>query len=206
MVAHLFSGRKLILYAAALCAGFLLTACQTPATHPMTAANMVPPVLLLSAGDAVEITFPGATNFTGIRHIGPEGSITMPIVGQVQAAGKTTAELEADLEQRYATELQDKDVVVTLAGSANVVYVSGSVARPGRVQLDRPLTALEAILELGGFLPDANVGKVRIFRYEGDQNITYVIDLGPVFNGGPVAPFYLKPRDVITVPRKFQWF
>ncbi len=185
---------------------FLLSGCQSPATRPMTSENMVPPALTLAAGDSVDITFPGATTLSGVRQIGPEGTITMPIVGAVQAAGKTVAELEGELEQKYANQLQDKDVIVTLAGSANVVYVSGSVARPGRVQLDRPLTALEAVLEAGGFLPEANMKKVSIFRYEGDQNVTYVVNLEPVFEGGPVSPFYLKPRDVVLVPKKIQWF
>lgn len=172
----------------------------------MSAENMVPTVLLLSAGDVLDITFAGATNFNGSRRIGPEGAITMPIVGQVQASGKTAAELEAELEVLYAKELQDPELFVNLAGSANVIYVTGSVARPGRVTLDRPLTALEAILEAGGFTPDANLKKVTVIRYEGLDNTTYELDLAPVYTGGPVSPFYLKPRDAVHVPKKVQWF
>lgn len=185
---------------------FLFSACKTPATQPMREEHTFPPVLTLAPGDAVEITFAGATNLSGIRRIGPEGTLTMPIIGSVQAAGKTVADLESELEKRYETELRDKDVVVVLAGSANFVYVSGSVARPGRVLLDRDLTALEAILEAGGFLSDANLKKVTISRYEGDVNVTYTADLKPAFEGGPVSRFYLKPRDVVYVPRKMQWF
>jgi polysaccharide biosynthesis/export protein len=209
MVARVFSTRKISVNALFFCAGLFLLffcACQAPATRRMTEQNMAPPVLFLSPGDALEITFPGATNLTGIRRIGPEGSITMPIIGQVQAAGKTTAELEAELEQKYGTELQDKDVVVTFAASANVVYVSGAVMRPGRISMDRPLTALEVILEAGGFAPDANMKKVTVFRYEGTENVTYILNLKPVFEGGPVPPFYLMPRDVILVKKKVQWF
>ncbi|HEX7863165.1 MAG TPA: polysaccharide biosynthesis/export family protein [Verrucomicrobiae bacterium] len=167
---------------------------------------MIPTVLLLSAGDTLDISFPGATNFSAIRRIGPEGGISMPIIGQVQAAGKTAAQLEAELEERYAKELQDPEVFVNIAGSANVVYISGSVVRPGRVNLDRPLTVLEAILEAGGFTPDANLKRINVIRYEGTDNTTFELNLEPVYNGGPVAPFYVKPRDVINVPRKVQWF
>ena len=207
MVARPLTARKLLaaLVFPALLAIFF-SACRTPHTRAMTERNMVPPILLLSPGDAVEITFPGATNFTGIRRVGPEGAITMPVIGQVQAASKTAAELETELEQRYAKELQDNDVVVTLVGSANVVYVTGSVLRPGRIAMERPLTALEAILEAGGFTPDANTSRIKIFRYEADGNVTYSVDLTPVFEGGPVAPFYLLPRDVILVDKKMQWF
>lgn len=204
-----FFVRKLswgVFFLGAILSLFLFSACETPATQTMREEHMVPPILTLAPGDAVEITFPGATNYSGIRRIGPEGILTMPIIGAVQAAGKTVADLEVELEKRYEPELRDKDVVVALAGSANFVYVSGSVARPGRVTLDRDLTALEAILEAGGFLPDANLKKVTVTRYEGDVNVTYTANLKPAFEGGPVSRFYLKPRDVVYVPRKMQWF
>lgn len=167
---------------------------------------MVPTVLYLSAGDVLDISFSTATNFNGLRRIGPEGTLNMPVIGAVEAGGKTAAELEAELEKRYATELQDPELFVNIAGSANVVYVSGAVLRPGRVTLDRPLTALEAVLEAGGFATDANLERVTIIRYEGLENTIYELNLEPVYSGGPVAPFYLEPRDVVNVPRKVQWF
>jgi protein involved in polysaccharide export with SLBB domain len=185
---------------------FVGSGCSTTKGRPMTAANMVPPVLLLSAGDVLDITFLGNTNFSGMRRIGPEGSLSMPTIGTVQAAGKTAAELEAELEAAYKVELTDPEIFVNMASSGNVVYVSGSVARPGRIVLERPLTALEAILEAGGFTPDANLKKVTVIRYEGQHNTTYELNLQPVYSGGPVSPFFLYPRDVVNVPKKVQWF
>jgi polysaccharide export outer membrane protein len=182
------------------------TGCATTKGRPMTADNMVPPVLLLSAGDVLDITFLGNTNFSGMRRIGPEGSLSMPTIGTVQAAGKTAAELEAELENAYKAELTDPEIFVNMASSGNVVYVSGSVARPGRIVLERPLTALEAILEAGGFTPDANLKNITVIRYEGQHNTTYELNLQPVYSGGPVSPFYLHPRDVVNVPKKVQWF
>ena len=63
-----------------------------------------------------------------------------------------------------------------------------------------------ALLEAGGFTPDANLKKITVIRYEGQQNTTYELNLHPVYTGGPVAPFYLYPRDVVNVPKKVQWF
>ena len=180
--------------------------CKTTRGRTMTAENMVPTVLALAPGDVLDITFASATNMNAMRRVGPEGSITMPTIGQVQVAGKTVAQVEAELKNRYAKELQDPELFVNLAQSGNVVYVSGSVARPGRIVLERPLTALEAILEAGGFTPDANLKKVTVIRYEGEQNTTYELNLQPVYTGGPVSPFYLMPRDVVNVPKKVQWF
>ena len=167
---------------------------------------MVPTALFLSPGDVIDITFSSATNFSGVRRIGLEGSITMPVIGQVQVGGKTAAQIETELEQLYSKELQDPELFVNVATSGNVVYVSGSVMRPGRVQLDRPITALEAILEAGGATADANLKRVTVIRYEGLDNRTFELNLQPVYSGGPVPPFYLKPRDVVNVPKKVQWF
>jgi polysaccharide export outer membrane protein len=182
------------------------TGCKTPTGSTMTAENMVPTVLFLSPGDVLDISFSSATNFNGMRRIGPEGAITMPVIGQVQAGGKTAAQIETELEQLYAKELQDPELFVNIASSGNVIYVSGSVMRPGRVQLDRPLTALEAILETGGFAPDANLKRITVIRYQGLDNKTFHLNLEPVYSGGPVPPFYLQPRDVVNVPKKVQWF
>jgi len=195
---------SLFIFLAALVAA--TTGCETTRGRAMTAENMVPTVLALAPGDVLDITFASATIMNAMRRVGPEGSITMPTIGQVQVAGKTVAQVEAELKDRYAKELQDPELFVNLAQSGNVIYVSGSVARPGRIVLERPLTALEAILEAGGFTPDANLKKVTVIRYEGEHNTTYELNLQPVYSGGPVSPFYLMPRDVVNVPKKVQWF
>jgi polysaccharide export outer membrane protein len=184
-----------------------VTGCKTAGGRGMSAEDMVPTVLVLTPGDVLDIKFPGAPTLSGQYKIGPEGFLSMPLVGQVEAAGKTAQELQDHLVQAYETQLQDKEVVVTLAQSANMIYVTGSVLRPGRVPMDRPLTALDAIMEAGGFnLGQANMEKVTVIRYEGDQNTVYHLNLEPIMSGGPVPPFYLRPRDIVHVPQKVQWF
>lgn len=198
------SGMLLALF---LCGFFFATGCQTPSGKKITADDLVPTVLVLTPGDVLDVKFPGATTLSGQFKIGPEGYVSMPLIGQVQAAGQTVREFQNSLIKAYETQLQDKEVVVTLASSANLVYVTGSVLRPGRVEMDRPLTALDAIMEAGGFdLENANMEKVSVIRYEGEQNTVYHLNLAPILTGGPVPPFYLRPRDIVHVPRKVQWF
>jgi len=184
----------------------LFSACQTPSGHRPTAEDSVPPVLKLAPGDVIEVTFPGATNLSGIHRIGPEGGITLPLVGQIQAGGKTSEELQTQVVALYQNELKDSNVLVSIASSGNVVYVDGAVLRPGKIQLDRPLTALETVMECGGFQPVANQKKVTIIRYNGNNNKTIDLNLEPVLSGGPVPPFYVRPRDIVHVPTKMQWF
>lgn len=182
--------------------------CQTPKVKSATADNMAPTAaMFITQGDILDITFPGAQNLSGQHKVGPDGSITMPIVGQVIATGKTPQQLREELLKLYDKELQDKEVLVSIASSANIIYVIGAVLKPGRVPLDRPLTALEAIMEAGGYMPQsANLKKITVIRYEGNQNHIYQLNLEPVLTGGPVPPFYLKPKDIVNVPVKVEWF
>ena len=85
----------------------------------------------------------------------------MPLVGQVDAAGKSAEELQTQLIKLYATELKDTNIIVSVAGSGNVIYIDGAILRPGKIVPQRPLTALEAIEEAGGFAETANRKKYR---------------------------------------------
>ncbi len=104
-------------------------------------------------------------------------------------------------------QLQTKEVTVTLESSAFSVYVTGSVLRPGKVVSDRPLTALEAIMEAGGCdYNKANLKAVTVLRQENGQQHHYKLNLKGMIKGEPVEPFKLKPSDIIYVPEKFTWF
>lgn len=182
--------------------------CHTPKTTALSADNMNPtPAMYITQGDVLDITFPGASNLSGQHKVGPDGTITMPIVGQVVANGKTPNQLREELLKLYDKELQDKEILVSIGSSANIIYVIGAVLRPGRVPLDRPLTALEAIMEAGGYMTQAaNLKKITVIRYEGNQNHIYQLNLEPILTGGPVPPFFLKPKDIVNVPVKVEWF
>jgi polysaccharide export outer membrane protein len=85
--------------------------------------------------------------------------------------------------------------------------VTGAVIRPGKILSNRPITALEAIMEAGGFdYTKAKLTAVTVIRHEqgGVKNCT--LNLKLVLEGKQKTPFYLKPSDVVYVPEKFSWF
>ncbi len=166
-----------------------------------------PEVLVLREGDAVRITFPGAPNLNTVQAIRRDGKLALPLVGEVQAAGLTCPQLEKELIKVYGPQLQTKEVTVTLESSAFSVYVTGSVLRPGKVVSDRPLTALEAIMEAGGCdYNKANLKAVTVLRQENGQQNHYKLNLKGMIKGEPVEPLKLKPSDIVYVPEKFTWF
>ena len=131
----------------------------------------------------------------------------MPLVGEVRAVGKAPAELEKDLMDLYSTQLVSKEVVVEVQSSLFPVYVTGSVLHPGKIMSDHPITALEAVMEAGGFdSAKANMKKVQVTRQKGGGTRIYVLNLKQVMDGRGGESFYLKPSDIVYVPEKFQWF
>ena len=180
-----------------------LSGCQAPRSTPITSADEAPaPSMRLSEGDIVRIIFPGATNLNMLQQIRRDGKMSLPLVGEVTAAGLTPAELEKEVLRLYEPQLLQKEVRVSLDSSAYPVYVTGAVLRPGKIMLDRPMTALEAISEAGINHARANLKKVTVTRREEGTLKHYKLNLQDVLEGKSQTPFYLKPGDVIFIPEK----
>jgi len=182
--------------------------CQTYSVPPPDdSTNNAAEVLVLRESDVLKISFPGNPNLNTTQPIRRDGMISMPLVGEVKAAGKTPSELEKDLVDLYSTQLLSKEVTVEVQNSSFPVYVSGAVLHPGKVTADHPMTVLEAVMEAGGFdYTRADLKNVQVVRrlQGGTQN--YKLNLQRVMNGEPGDQFYLKASDIIYVPEKFTWF
>lgn len=185
------------------------TGCEAPPPIPSGAAESHAE-LTLREGDVVKVSFPGAPNLdVAPQPVRRDGKITMPIIGEVAAAGLTPIELQDQLVKQLSGQLQSKEVVVTVVASSFSVFVDGSVLRPGKIQTDHPITALAAIMEAGGFdYQHADTGHVLIIRHKsGAAGYDYItLDLKQVLDGQKADLFYLSPDDVVHVPQKFNWF
>jgi polysaccharide export outer membrane protein len=191
-----------------------VTGCQTPSSPgdfpaaPGAPAAKGSEATKLHEGDVVRIAFPGTPSLNAAAHqIRPDGTIQLPLIGEVKVIGMTPAELEADLVKRYASQLVSKEVTVTVESSSFAVYVTGSVLHPGKISSNRQLSALDAIMEAGGFDDTrANKKAVKIIRHEGTKTTNYTVNLKKELEGTAGATFYLQPLDTVYVPERFRWF
>ena len=200
----------------------LLTGCQsTPPTSGSTTVNQAPPgghdkpdnngaqvkpdELVLHEGDTVRISFPGAPSLNAVQQIRRDGQITLPLIGEFHAAGLTPPQMEKELLTQFGPQLQSKEVVVSVDSATFPVYVNGAVLRPGKLTSDRPLTALQAVMEAGVDYNRANLKAVRVVRTESGKTEHYTLDLKEILKGKMNDEFILKPQDVIYVPEKFSW-
>ena len=212
---EIMSSAKLAVVAVVLALSF--TGCQTPHANPVfldletvkTAATNAPKsdVMVLREGDSVRISFPGAPNLNTIAPIRRDGMITLQLIGEFKAAGLTPSQLEKELIKLYGPQLQTKEVLVAVESSAFPVYVTGAVLRPGKIMSDRPITALEAIMEAGGFdYTKANLKAVTVIRSENGKTEHHKLNLKPLLQGQGTEQFNLKPFDIIYVQERFNWF
>ena len=179
----------------------------TVSNAPANPVPTAPTTYTLREGDTLKIAFPGSPNLNSVQQIRSDGKITLPLIGEVVAAGLTPDELQKKLMGLYAPQLSSKEVIVEVQSSSFPVYVTGAVLHPGKITSDHPITVLEAIMEAGG--PDyttANLKDVEVIRQESSQTKHFRLNLRQIMEGKPQEPFYMKPSDIIYVPEKFSWF
>jgi polysaccharide export outer membrane protein len=183
----------------------LWTGCET--TPPL--APLPPEVqrpyssVELREGDVVRITFPGAPSLNTAQQVRRDGKITLDQAGELDVAGKTPAQVEAEILKLYENRLVTKQVVVTVESSAFPVYVSGAVLRPGKIMVTQAISIVEAIMEAGGF--DENRAKgnaVVVTRMVNGVPKSYRLDVRAMITGRSATRFYLQPNDVIYVPSR----
>jgi protein involved in polysaccharide export with SLBB domain len=186
---------KLAVFAFVLCAS-----CQTPKTIQKQLPAQTPGVL--APEDVLKITFTGAPELNQTEKIPSDGKLSMPLIGDVYAAGKTLGQLQSELTRLYQPQLQNSEVVVSLESRALPVVVSGAVQKPGKIVFERPATILEAIMEAGGFTPMADLKKVSLIRNVNGYQRTQMFDLRPILRGVPTRATYVSGGDVIFIPEK----
>jgi len=182
-----------------------LTGCasiEAPPPSPEVAAE-VDVRATLSPGDELEFKFFHQPQLNDVQAIRPDGMVTLQLVGEVRAEGKTPGELRTELKTLYSRLFDKPEVTVLLRRmNSRTVYVTGAVNRPGRIPMPDNLTALAAIMRAGGFdEKTARLNSVIVIRQKQDKPCAYVIDVARVLSGEDTQPFHLHGQDIVYVPR-----
>ncbi len=134
--------------------------------------------------------------------VASDGTIAMPLIGRVPAAGLTPDQLKADLEKRYARYVHGANATVRVTNPAShVFYVLGEVNKPGAYQLHSGEVLSQALAEAGGFGEFADPSKIRILRHRENETIVLTVNYNVVRSGGDVsADVPVEPGDTVSVP------
>jgi len=160
------------------------------------------PDYIIGPGDVLYISVWKDEALTGDVVVLPDGSLTFPLVGSVQASGKTVAELKKDLEVRIQRYVPDPVLTVAVKTvNSMYIYVIGRVNNPGRFVLNAPTNVLQALSMAGGVNPFADNNDIKIMRSEGSRTTVYKFRYNDVSKGKNLEQnITLKRGDVIIVP------
>ncbi len=132
----------------------------------------------------------------------PDGKISLPLLGDVQAAGLTATALTSDLTERLKKFISDPQVtvIVTQVNSQHI-YITGEVNRGGTYPLQPGMTILQGLSSAGGFTPFANLKKIYVMRQVNGKQEKYAFNYKEVIKGKNTAQnIPLLPGDTIVVP------
>ncbi len=138
----------------------------------------------------------------------PDGRISMPLIGDVMATGKTPEQLANEIEQGLANYIREPQVtvVVTSMGShefSDRVRVTGAVNQPISVPHRPGMTVLDMMLSAGGANPFANLNNAMLYRALDDRMVAIPVRLDDILNSGDVSTNYrMRPGDILAVPER----
>jgi polysaccharide export outer membrane protein len=157
-------------------------------------------------GDKLEVKFFYNPELNETVTVRPDGMITLQLLDDVRAEGRTPAELDAFLTEAYSQELQKPVVtVIVRTFSGRRVFVGGEVRSEGILTLTSGMTPLQAVYQAGGFR-DSAAPEAAILIRKGAENepVMIKVDLKKARRGeGPAATMAMQPDDIIYVPKKF---
>jgi polysaccharide export outer membrane protein len=189
----------LLIFAALACGD----GCQSP-LPPLPNPPGPKTAVRLSPGDKIKVAFAEESDLDQTEQIRRDGKVSLPLIGEVTAAGKRIMDFQHELVSRYEGRLDNPEVLVTLETGTASVTIAGFATKPGKIDFDRPKTVYQAIMEAGGISDYGSARNIHLTRIINGEQRTETINLRPTIRGKPTQPKYVQDGDVIYVGRS--WF
>ena len=201
---------------AALLAAVLLSGC---ATQSPSSPEKIREALALSQEQSVQEYIIGATDVVNVSvwrnqdlsvsvPVRPDGKISVPLIGDVQASGETPEHLADSVERRLASYIREPQVsvVVTSMGShefTDRVRVTGAVGQPTSTPHRDGMTVLDIVLGSGGLTPFASGNNAMLYRSLNGEVVAIPVRLDDILERGDISTNYaLRPGDILTIPER----
>jgi polysaccharide export outer membrane protein len=155
----------------------------------------------IGSDDVLDVLVWEEPQLSGRVRVASDGNITMPLINQVTAAGRTTQQLQDDLTNKFSPFVNDPKVTVRIYNPASrAFYALGEVAKPGRYPLMSGEVLSQGLAAAGGPTEYANLRKIKIVRRTDDSQIEITVNYNAVTKGDLSADVPLQRADTIMVP------
>jgi polysaccharide biosynthesis/export protein len=157
----------------------------------------------LDVGDVLDIKFFYNPELSDSATIRPDGKVRLQLVGELPAKGLTPKKLEQTIIERYRGIVRHPEIAVILRKfTPQKIFVGGEVTTPGVVPMEGRVTALQAIMSVGGFKSSAQLDSIVILKNNGQKNFSYqILDLQAHLDREALQDVELNPFDVVFVPK-----
>ncbi|MEK6749941.1 MAG: XrtA/PEP-CTERM system exopolysaccharide export protein [Pseudomonadota bacterium] len=167
------------------------------------------PGYLIGAGDTLQVFVWHNTELSGTVPVRPDGRLSLPLVEDIQASGKTPFELARNIEKILATYIKEPKVtvIVTAFGGSysQQVRVVGAVLRPQIIQYREKMTLLDVIIVAGGLSEFAAGNRTKLVRSAGLAQTEIEVHLNDLVRHGDITKnIEIAPGDIVIVPES--WF
>jgi polysaccharide biosynthesis/export protein len=173
-----------------------------PASSNTTpSASAIASQFVLGTADVIKINVWKNADLSQTVTIGPDGFISLPLLGDVQVAGMTANQLAQDLKSRLSSYVVNAQVTVGIVDiRSRQVYVTGEVGKPGGYPLIVPISALQLIAQAGGLNTFANRKNIVILRSWGGHLERLKFNYNSAVRGDPKQNISLQAGDTVIVP------
>ena len=162
----------------------------------------------IGADDRVQVTVWRNPELSVIAPVRPDGKISVPLLGDVAAGGRTPTEVAENIKKQLSSFLREPNVAVIVTELRSHEYltrvrVTGAVRTPRSIPYRQGMTILDVVLEAGGVNDFASPNRTKLYRKGKDKTDVFEIELGDILNKGRLETnLLLRPGDVITVPER----
>ncbi|MEW5771366.1 MAG: XrtA/PEP-CTERM system exopolysaccharide export protein [Pseudomonadota bacterium] len=190
----------------------MLTACANDPVYPPApakASGAADWMYLLGPGDSVNVFVWGNPEVSGSFPIRPDGKMTMNLVEDMPASGKTTSQLARDIEKVLARYIQDPVVTVVVSGGvgpfSQQIRVVGQAAKPQALNYRENMSLVDVMISVGGLAEFAAGNRASILRIVDGKPQQFSVRLEDLVKGGDIsANVEMRPGDLLVIPES--WF
>ena len=171
------------------------------APPPLQAVSQAGPEYLIGPEDVLRISVWENRDLTLDLVVRPDGKVSMPLIQDVVAEGRTAMELAETIHQRLLLFIKEPQVsVIVLQVNAPKFFVLGNVARPGTFPLRSETSVLQALSLAGGFTQFASPRSIRLIRNKEGKQYVRKVNYNDMIAEGGEGNYVLQSGDTIVVP------
>ncbi|MDD5611575.1 MAG: polysaccharide export protein [Gallionella sp.] len=160
---------------------------------------------LIGPGDNLNISVWRNADISTSVPVRPDGNITIPLVEDMPAAGKTSSQLARDIEKTLSKYIQDPIVTIIVTGFvgpySEQIRVIGQASKPQALPYRNNMTILDVVIAVGGITEFAAGNRTRLIRNYNGQQQEFIVRLDDLVKDGDIsANIEMRPGDIMVIP------